>query len=106
MLALIRTVYFRDFCCDGLRRRTPGPPPFSSMNSTPALSKARLMTSRVARRGSTRPGFQLMHSHDSNARFVCEVLLVPSKQSAGCPGLLRCNHASKDEAMRDSYNSI
>jgi hypothetical protein len=27
-----------------LRSRTPGPPPFSSMNSTPAFSKARLMT--------------------------------------------------------------
>ena len=37
-------------------RRTPGPPPFSSMNSTPAVSNARLMTSRVARRGwLTRP---------------------------------------------------
>jgi hypothetical protein len=34
-----------------LLSRTPRPPPFSSMNSTPALSKARLMTSRVARRG-------------------------------------------------------
>jgi hypothetical protein len=33
------------------RRRKPGPPPFSSMNSTPAFSKARLTTSRVARRG-------------------------------------------------------
>jgi hypothetical protein len=36
--------------CDGLffwrcRKRTPGPPPFSSMNSTPAPSKAR----RIAR---------------------------------------------------------
>jgi hypothetical protein len=25
----------------GLRKRTPAPPPFSSMNSTPAASKAR-----------------------------------------------------------------
>ena len=38
-------------CFDGFRRRKPGPPPFSSMNSTPAASNARLMTSRVARRG-------------------------------------------------------
>ena len=29
------------FCFGGFRRRTPGPPPFSSMNSTPAASKAR-----------------------------------------------------------------
>jgi len=32
----------------GLRRRTPGPPPFSSMNSTPADSNARLIASSVA----------------------------------------------------------
>ena len=39
-------------CVGGwLRNRTPGPPPFSSMNSTPAASNARLMTSSVARRG-------------------------------------------------------
>jgi hypothetical protein len=31
---------FRDFSFRGFRRRTPGPPPFSSMNSTPAASKA------------------------------------------------------------------
>src|SRR5664280_3555616 len=36
------------FPCDSLRRRTPGPPPFSSMNSTPAASKARLMASSLA----------------------------------------------------------
>jgi hypothetical protein len=39
------------FVFAGFRRRTPGPPPLSSMNSTPAFSKARLTTSRVARRG-------------------------------------------------------
>jgi len=33
--------HFRCFPCGGLRRRTPGPPPFSSMNSTPAISKVR-----------------------------------------------------------------
>src|SRR6266487_337123 len=37
------------------RKRTPGPPPFSSMNSTPAPSRARLITSRVALRGSLAP---------------------------------------------------
>ena len=30
------------------RSRTPGPPPFSSMNSTPATSKARLIASSLA----------------------------------------------------------
>jgi hypothetical protein len=29
------------FCFGGFRRRTPGPPPFSSMNSTPICSSAR-----------------------------------------------------------------
>ena len=33
----------------GFRRRTPGPPPSWSMNSTPAASKERLITSSVAR---------------------------------------------------------
>jgi hypothetical protein len=37
---------------DFFRSRTPAPPPFSSMKSTPAASKQRLMTSSVARRGS------------------------------------------------------
>jgi hypothetical protein len=47
--------HFRCLLPAALRRRTPGPPPFSSMNSTPAFSKARLMTSRVARRGCVTP---------------------------------------------------
>jgi hypothetical protein len=34
--------YLWNFPFKGFRRRTPGPPPFSSMNSTPADSKARL----------------------------------------------------------------
>jgi len=46
-----RPVGSHRFCFGGFRRRTPGPPPFSSMNSTPAFSNARLTTSRVARRG-------------------------------------------------------
>jgi transposase len=33
--------HLRGFSRNDLRRRTPGPPPFSSMNSTPAASKAR-----------------------------------------------------------------
>src|SRR5262249_42142448 len=50
-----RPFHFRDFSFDRLRKRTPGPPPFSSMNSTPAFSKARLITLRVARRGCVDP---------------------------------------------------
>jgi hypothetical protein len=37
-----RFSHFRDFSDDRLRRRTPGPPPFSSMNSTPAHVQLRL----------------------------------------------------------------
>jgi len=31
-----RIIHFRDFSFADFRTRTPGPPPFSSMNSTPA----------------------------------------------------------------------
>ena len=34
----------------GLRRRTPGPPPFSSINSTPAVSKAKRILVPVSSR--------------------------------------------------------
>jgi len=40
--------HFRCFPCGGLRRRTPGPPPFSSMNSTPAVSNARRRAASLA----------------------------------------------------------
>jgi hypothetical protein len=30
------------FCSGGFRRRTPGPPPFSSMNSAPETSKPKI----------------------------------------------------------------
>jgi hypothetical protein len=45
--------------------------------------------------GLARPGFQLMHRYNSDAGFVCEILLVPSKQSAGCPGLCWGDHGAK-----------
>jgi len=35
------SIHFRDFSFVEVRSRTPGPPPFSSMNSTPAASNAR-----------------------------------------------------------------
>ena len=49
------SIYLRLLPLVALRNRTPGPPPFSSMNSTPASTSARLMTSRVALRGSCIP---------------------------------------------------
>jgi hypothetical protein len=40
--------YFGAFFLSALRRRTPGPPPFSSINSTPAASSATLSAARFA----------------------------------------------------------
>jgi len=45
------SAYLRLLTESGFRRRTPGPPPSWSMNSTPADSSARRITSRVARHG-------------------------------------------------------
>jgi hypothetical protein len=47
--------YFLGRFLGGSRSRTPGPPPFASMNSTPAASNARRMTWSVARLGSLVP---------------------------------------------------
>ena len=49
------SAYLRLLTGSGFRRRTPGPPPSWSMNSTPAASKERLITSSVARRGTWVP---------------------------------------------------
>jgi hypothetical protein len=77
--------YLRFFGCWGFRSRTPGPPPFSSMNSTPAASKARLITSIVARRGSV--------SLDSN----CRIVTTPTRAvSASCI----CVHSRSARAAR------
>jgi hypothetical protein len=40
--------HFRAFSFNRLRRRTPGPSPFSSMNTTPAASKARRTAKSLA----------------------------------------------------------
>jgi hypothetical protein len=64
------------------RRRTPGLPPFSSMNSTPADSNGRRMTLSVARRGWVPPPFQLSHCDDPHPSPIRKVLLAPIKESA------------------------
>jgi hypothetical protein len=61
------------FCCR-FRNRTPGPPPFSSMNSTPAVSNARLMTFKVARRG--------VLAVDSNCLTV--TIPTPARSARSC----------------------
>jgi hypothetical protein len=71
--------YFMGFCFTDFRRRTPGPPPFSSMNSPPAFSKARCTTSSVARRDLPPLLFELVDSHDTNACAISQALLTPAK---------------------------
>ena len=46
--ASITIDYFPRFSFTGVRSRTPGPPPFWSMNSTPAASEARRIASSLA----------------------------------------------------------
>jgi hypothetical protein len=64
-----RRGYFR-FGCRGFRRRRPSPPPFSSMNSIPARSKA-------ARIASTAP-------RETCRRFFSKSTTVESPKSAAC----------------------
>jgi hypothetical protein len=51
-------------------------------------------------------GFKLMHGYDADARAPGEILLVPSKQSAGRPALTRRDHSGKVPKTADSHNSI
>ena len=75
-----------------LRRRTPGPPPFSSINSTPARSKRLPQNNQgcTSRFGYTR--FYLSNSHDTDSGVNSEILLAPIKEAARCPALCRRNH--------------
>jgi hypothetical protein len=50
-----RSNHFRNLCFDRLRRRTPEPPPFSSMNKTPAPSIAARIFSAVSSRPPSSP---------------------------------------------------
>jgi len=54
----------------------------------------------------THAGFKLMHGYDADARAPRELLLVPSKQSAGRPALTRRDHSGKVPKTADSHNSI
>jgi hypothetical protein len=55
-----RTAYFRGFFWVQSRSLTPGPPPFSSMNSTPAFSRTRLMFESVSGSPAYRPTSRLV----------------------------------------------
>jgi hypothetical protein len=55
--ASITIDYFPRLSFTGVRSRTPGPPPFWSMNSTPAASKARRIASSFCNRCIQRVSF-------------------------------------------------
>jgi hypothetical protein len=68
-----RSYRFRRFGRRFFSRRTPGPPPFSSRNSTPAVSSALLITSSVARRDRIAPASS------------CRTVTIPTPaRSANC----------------------
>jgi hypothetical protein len=46
--SFVGSAYLRGFSLPGFCSRTPGPPPFSSMNSTPAASRARRIAKSFA----------------------------------------------------------
>jgi hypothetical protein len=75
----------------GCRRRMPGPPPFSSMNSMPAFSRAPLTSSRVRGYGALAP-------RSKSAMVLVAVLLAFERSACDqprrpraprhCPGLI------------------
>ena len=71
------------------------------MNSTPADFEG--APNGIKRRAAwlTYPGFKLVHGYDADARAPSELLLVPSKQSAGRPALTRRDHRGKVSKMRE-----
>jgi len=83
------TRYWWFLTLGGLRRRTPGPPPFSSMNSTPADSSACRSAATVEPCAAIRPGF------DSSR------LIVGSETDDACDRS-RCSHRKRARAARIS----
>jgi hypothetical protein len=81
--------YFRDLSFGDFRRRTPGPPPFSSMNSTPAASRAR----RLSRRS------EVKMACESRSRFS-SINQTPSRCRLCNPIRL---HEEIDDAIRIIY---
>jgi hypothetical protein len=65
---------------------TPGPPPFSAMNSTPAASKAPLNASRVTPRGRHAP-LSKRFTVETDSSFRREFLHVPAERRACHPAL-------------------
>ena len=89
-----------------LRRRTPMPPPFSSMNSTPPDSRQRRTTSSVEPTRLVRTGLELAHSHDADARPLCEFLLAPIEEAASGPALCGRDHLLRFARATEFINSV
>jgi hypothetical protein len=66
--------------------RTPGPPPFSGMNSTPAASMADRIAERLLATGTERPASKLRTVDSptlaSAASLLCDQSLRPLAESA------------------------
>ena len=62
------------------------------MNSTPALSNARLITSRVASTRLTNSGLKLVDRYNAHTSLLSQLLLAPVEKAARGPALLRGDH--------------
>ena len=89
-----------------LRSRTPGPPPFSSMNSTPAASKARFITSTVAVAGCE-PPLQIGELLRPDRCLFGQLRRSNPKRPPRCPAL-PCVSLSDTSMQKvtDSINSV
>ena len=72
-ITFLRLLYFGRTGRSGFRRRTPGPPPFSAMNSMPAFSRAPRTSSSVRGYGSLAPR--------SKSAIVFVAVLLASERS-------------------------
>jgi len=91
------------FCFGGFRRRTPGPPPFSSMNPTAALYLERLV--RFASRRPTPPPFSGMNLTPalSSAWTIASIV---RRCALSSPGLLSSRLMLGSETPHASARSL
>ena len=81
----IRYFFFSCRFCN----RTPGPPPFSSMNSTPADFESACDHVQCGSSRGVSPRFELPNRYDADSSFFGQIRLAPIQQSARRPALLR-----------------
>jgi len=56
--------------------------------------------------GFGQSGLDLTNSHDANTGSICQLLLCPVEQSAGCPALCRGDHCRNLAKEADSIKSV